>query len=65
MRLQRDVGQIANEVIQHLSSLVGAEVEITFELQVTVPNGVPENVIRTVTENCKVLKFTNYEFEQE
>ncbi|KAB8314079.1 ATP-binding protein [Tolypothrix campylonemoides VB511288] len=65
LRLRRDAGQIADEVIQHLSSLVGAEVEITLELQVTVPDGVPENVIRTVTENCRVLKFTNQEFEQE
>jgi len=65
LRLRRDVGQIADEVIQHLSSLVGAEVEITLELQVTVPEGVPENVIRTVSENCRVLKFSNQEFEQE
>lgn len=65
MRLRRDLGQIADEVIQHLSSLVDAEVEITLELQVTVPEGVPENVIRTVSENCRVLKFSNQGFEQE
>ncbi|MEH2448974.1 MAG: hypothetical protein V7K18_25270 [Nostoc sp.] len=45
--------------------MVGAEVEITLELQVTVPEGVPDNVIRTVSENCQVLKFSNQEFEQE
>ncbi|MEH1858554.1 MAG: DUF499 domain-containing protein, partial [Nostoc sp.] len=65
LRLRRDIGQIADEVIQHLSSLVDAEVEITLELQVTVPEGVPENVIRTVSENCRVLKFSNQGFEQE
>ncbi len=65
LRLRRDIGQIADEVIQHLSSLVGAEVEITLELQVKFPDGVPENIIRTVTENCRVLKFTNQEFEPE
>jgi len=65
IRLRRDVGQIADEVLQHLSSLVGAEVEINLELQINVPDGVPENVIRTVTENCRVLKFTNHEFEQQ
>ncbi|MDZ8136164.1 MAG: hypothetical protein RM049_12805 [Nostoc sp. DedQUE04] len=32
LRLRRDIGQIADEVIQHLSSLVDAEVEITLEL---------------------------------
>ncbi|MBW4506717.1 MAG: hypothetical protein KME64_09420 [Scytonematopsis contorta HA4267-MV1] len=65
LRLRRDVGQIADEVLQHLSSLVDAEVEITLEIQINVPDGVPENVVRTVKENCKVLKFTNHEFEQE
>lgn len=65
LRLRRDIAHIADEVIQHLSSLVDAEVEITLELQVTVPEGVPENVIRTVSENCRVLKFSNQGFEQE
>lgn len=65
LRLQRDVGQITNEVIQHFTSLVGADVEITLDIQVRIPDGVPDNVVRTITENCRVLKFTNQEFEQE
>jgi hypothetical protein len=62
LSLRRDVGQIADEVLQHFSSLVGAEVEITLELHLNLPDGIPENVIRTITENCRVLKFTNQEF---
>jgi hypothetical protein len=58
LRLRRDAGQIADEVIQHFTSLAGAEVEITLEVQVSIPEGVPDNVVRTVTENCRVLKFT-------
>lgn len=65
MRLLRDAGQIADEVIQHFTSLVGAEVEITLEVQASIPDGVPDNVVRTVTENCRVLKFTSQEFENE
>lgn len=65
LRLRRDAGQVADEVIQHFTSLVGAEVEITIEIQVRTPEGVPDNVVRTVTENCRVLKFTNQEFEEE
>jgi predicted AAA+ superfamily ATPase len=65
LRLRRDAGQIADEVIQHFTSLVGAEVEITLEIQVNIPNGMPANVVRTVTENCRVLKFTSQEFEEE
>ena len=63
LRLRRDAGQIADEIIQHFTSLVSAEVEITLEVQVSVPDGVPDHVVRTVTENCRVLKFTSQEFE--
>ena len=65
VRLTRDAGQIATEVLQHLVSLVGADVQVTIELQAQVPEGVPEHVVRTITENCRVLKFESYEFEQD
>jgi hypothetical protein len=64
LRLRRDVGQIADEVVQHFASLLGAEVEINLEIQVRIPNGIPDNVVRTVRENCRVLKFTHQEFEE-
>lgn len=64
-RVARDAGQIAEEVIQHLIGLVGAEVEVTLEIRATVPDGVPENIVRTITENCRTLKFTTQGFEVE
>jgi len=63
-RLGRDAGKIAEEVVQHLSGIVGAEVEITLEIHAKVDAGVPDNVIRTVTENCKTLRFESHEFEE-
>ena len=30
-----------------------------------VPDGVPDNVVRTVTENCRTLKFNHQGFETE
>ena len=30
-----------------------------------VPQGVPEQVVRVVTENCRTLKFTSHGFEGE
>lgn len=65
VRLQRDTGKIADEVLQHFTKLLGAEVEITLDIQVNVPDGLPEDVVRTATENCRVLKFENQEFETE
>lgn len=65
LRLRRDAGQIADEVVQHFTSLVGAEVEVNIEIQVRIPEGAPDNVVRTVTENCRVLKFTLQEFDSD
>jgi predicted AAA+ superfamily ATPase len=64
-RVGRDAGRIGEEVIAHLAGLVGASVTVTLEIQATVPDGVPENVVRTVTENSRTLKFTAHGFEPE
>jgi hypothetical protein len=62
-RLSRDAGKIAEEVVQHLVGLLGAEVEVTLEIHAMIPDGTPENVVRTVTENCRTLRFKTYGFE--
>ena len=64
-RISRDVGTIANEIIQHLASLPNSEISVTVEIQARVPGGVPDNVVRTVSENCRTLKFKNQAFEEE
>lgn len=63
--MNRDASQIADEVLQHLTSLVGANVKVTLEIEARVENGIPDNVIRTVNENCRTLKFKSQEFEEE
>jgi hypothetical protein len=64
-RFIRDASSIADAVVQHLSSLEGAEVEITLELRARFDKGAPEHVVRTVTENSRTLRFTNAGFEEE
>ena len=64
-RVGRDAGRIADEVISHLSGLVGANVKVTLEIEAEIPNGAPDNVVRTVTENSRTLKFTSQGFEKE
>ena len=56
---------IAEEVIVHLSGLLGARVTVTLEIAAEIPAGAPENVVRTVTENSRTLKFTSQGFETE
>ena len=62
-RVGRDASRIADEVLSHLSGLVGAEVRVTLEVEAEIPDGAPENVVRTVTENSRTLKFTTHGFE--
>lgn len=64
-RAGRDAGKIAEEVLAHLVGLVGAEVTVTLDISASIPAGVPDTVIRTVTENCRTLKFTSHGFETE
>jgi predicted AAA+ superfamily ATPase len=64
-RVGRDAGRIADEVISHLAGLVGSSVKVTLEIEAEVPAGTPENVVRTVTENSRTLKFATHGFEEE
>lgn len=61
----RDAGQIGNEVIAHLSGLVGAKVSGTLEIDAEVESGVRDNVVRTVTENSRTLRVTSQGFESD
>jgi hypothetical protein len=64
-RVGRDAGRIADEVISHLAGPVGSSVKVTLEIEATVEAGTPEDVVRTVTENSRTLKFTTHGFEEE
>lgn len=64
-RVGRDAGRIADELIAHLAGLMGASVRVTLEIEADVPAGVPEHVVRTVTENGRTLKFGSQGFELE
>jgi predicted AAA+ superfamily ATPase len=64
-RVGRDASRIAEEVVAHLSGLVGANVKVTLEIEAEVPDGTPDDVVRTVTENSRTLKFTSQGFEKE
>ena len=57
--------RVIEEVVQHLTSLPGADVEVTMEIQAKVSDGVPDDVVRIVTENCRTLRFTVQSFEEE
>jgi hypothetical protein len=60
-----EAGKIMEEVVKHLTTLYGAEVQVTLEIQATLPNGASESTRRTVEENCHTLKFEGFGFEAE
>jgi hypothetical protein len=63
-RLSRDVDVIASSVVQHLTGLLDSKVTVTIEIEASIPSGAPDNVVRTVTENCRTLKFEDQGFEE-
>ncbi|MFH1924706.1 MAG: Swt1 family HEPN domain-containing protein [Planctomycetota bacterium] len=64
VRLSRDADKIAQEIVQHLTALVGTEVEVTLEIHAAIPDGASPELVRTITENCCTLRFENYGFEE-
>ena len=64
-RVGRDASKIADEVIAHLAGLVGSTVTVTLEITADIPDGVPDQAVRTVTENSRTLRFTEHGFEKE
>ncbi|MBK8015115.1 MAG: DUF499 domain-containing protein [Deltaproteobacteria bacterium] len=64
-RAVKETARIVEEVLQHLSTLPGAKARVTLDIEVTAPDGMPENVVRTVSENCGTLRFTSHGFEGE
>jgi hypothetical protein len=65
LRFTRDAGVIADEVVQHFNALANAKVRINIDIEVDIPEGASEQLVRTVTENCRTLKFGNFGFEKE
>ena len=63
-RINKDVNNLVQEVISYLSSVEGAEVEITLDVTAKLPNGAPVPIVRTVTENCRTLKVKDFGFSE-
>jgi len=60
-----NAGTIMDEVVRHLTAIYGADVQVTLEIQATIPSGVSEDIKRTIEENCRTLRFEGFGFEEE
>lgn len=65
VRASRDAQDVIDEVVQHIASRADVDVTVTVDIQATFGDGVPEDLERTLTENCRTLGFNTQEFEDE
>ena len=56
MRAGLQMGDFLDEVMSHLNALPGAEVNMSVEVQVKVPDGIDDATVRIVLENSRSLK---------
>ncbi|MCL2643280.1 MAG: DUF499 domain-containing protein [Candidatus Bathyarchaeota archaeon] len=63
-RIGRDVQKLVEEIINHITTVDNAQVDVTLELNVKSPNGLPKEVVRTISENCKTLRVKDYGFDE-
>jgi hypothetical protein len=60
----REIGKLSDEIIQHISGLIGSKVVLKLDIDISVEDGIPENVRKIVKENCNTLKV-EHGFEEE
>ena len=63
-RAGRDMGQVAEEVLQHLTTLPGGKTKVTVEIEAEVPEGMSDDMQRVINENCQTLRFKSHGFEE-
>ncbi len=62
-RVIKNISGLMDEVINHLTAINGASVEIRLIVDANIPEGTPQSTVRTITENCKTLKVEDFGFD--
>ena len=62
-RAIRDISQISEEIILRLTSLPGADITITVNIESLHGNGFDDATIRSISENSRTLNFIDHGFE--
>jgi len=63
-RINRDVQKYVEEIIQHLTSVDGAQVKVSLEVEAQVVDGFTQQTMRTISENCRTLRVRDSGFEE-
>jgi len=60
-----DFNQIVDEVLLNFTAKADSQVTVTVEIHASSSSGFDDNTQRAVRENCRMLRFTSAEFEDE
>jgi hypothetical protein len=63
-RINRDMQKYVEEIIQHLTSVDGAKVKISLEVEAESTDGFTQQTVRTISENCRTLRVRDSGFEE-
>lgn len=63
-RVVKNIVNLMDEVINHLTQLKGAKVVIKLDVEASMPDGTPVPTVRTVMENCRTLKLDDFGFDE-
>jgi predicted AAA+ superfamily ATPase len=50
-------GDISKEILDHFASQIGVDLEVQLVIKAEKPDGFTDQIVRTVTENARTLKF--------
>jgi len=62
-RPARDMHQVVEAIIEQLTTIPGASVELKLEIDAEVPNGIDKSKSRTLLENASTLGFIDKELD--
>lgn len=63
-RVVKNIGNLMDEIINHLMQIDGANVEIKLLVEAHMPDGTPVNIARAIKENCATLKVDDFGFDE-
>lgn len=63
LRMGSEAAQISEEIIEHLDSVADMDITVTLSIKATSQNGIPDDLMRVIRENSKVLHFDISEFD--
>ena len=63
--MQRTTSQlVADAIVKHLAGLLDAGIDVRIETTAKSEDGFDDEIVRTVTENARTLKFEQHGFEE-